>query len=298
MSLHNWYNRTQSYTKPLNIHTEISSAIFVYSNFNIIKKLKSFFVCKELLGSFCLSFPFFPFLCFATLSFLSVFLSKMNDWTYVISKSQLKAEKAAKKAMEIEIANKRAEAAMNAAKFYKAVQPFKDAIATSTIDLSNSVDKNGYPRPVEMVWPTVEKKKSPLLSEARGSTNGSDLVPFYLDEFPRFVKFLSAYTVPIYDIEFEEHTDMGYVDGREGRSPYTDSVTVKILTFAAKNVPVIHVYDMYVYRVAKKNVRCNYSYSYIPSLTAEYEWKFDEDYDCWDDNSWIHLASLNSSASQ
>ncbi len=216
----------------------------------------------------------------------------MSDWTYVVSKSELKAEKAAKKAMELEMANAAAKAAKKAAEFHKAVKAFKDAIASSTVDLSTIVDMNGYPKPVEMAWPTVEKKDSYILSEVRGSTKGCDLVPAYWSKYTKVVKFLSEYTVPIYDIEYEENQDMGYVCGYEGRCPYTESITLKILTFAGKNIPVVHVYTMDVDGVQAKNVECRYEYSYLPSLTpfAELEYFGDMDFE---DECWIRLASLN-----
>jgi hypothetical protein len=197
----------------------------------------------------------------------------MSDWTYVVSKSQLKAEKAAKKAMELEIANAAAKAAKKAKEFQKAVEPFKAALATSTVDYKSLVDKKGYPRPVEMSWPS----------------HGSNLIPYELEDYPQIVRFLSGYTVPIYDIRIKEYTDMGYVPGYNGRRPYTDSLTIRIITFASKDLPIIHEYDVNVHRVPKKDVHCYYTHSYVPSFTEEYYDESEFDTDCW-----IQLANLNS----
>ena len=188
---------------------------------------------------FFLSFPFFLILSFPFFLILSY---KMSEWTPVLSKKE--------------------------AKQYKAVQRVLNRFSKS-VDFASLVDANGLPIPVDMHWPTVEKKVSPLLSEACGSTKGCDLHDG-LDNYPQYVKFLSEYPVPIYHISSEENRDMGYVKGYSGRRPYTESITIKIWTFAAPDVPVIHQYNLDVDGVQRKNVSCTYMYSYSPLSDDEY----------------------------
>ncbi len=214
-----------------------------------------------------------------------------EEWTPVLSKNQLKAAKAAQKAFERRMFEK----AKKTEAIIKAVEKFMVALSknTTTIDYTSLVDKRGYPRPVEMEWPTLKHEEdSPLLSETCGSTKGSHFAYYLeeLDKYTLFIKFLSSYTVPIYDIRIKEHTDMGYVPGYKGRRPYTESITVKILTFAGKDLPVVHEYNMDVYRIPPENVKCIYTRSYSPSFSVSEYYDASE----FEGECWMRLANLTS----
>ena len=194
----------------------------------------------------------------------------MSDWIPVLSKKEAKHAKA----------------------MQRVIEKYTDALNKSKIDFTSLVGTDGYPKPVDMEWPAVQKKDSHLLSEVRGSTKGGDLIPYELSEYTQVVKFLTDYPLPIYDIETEYHEDMGYVRGYKGRCPYVECIDLKILTFAGPNLPVVYVYNAYVHRVKNKSVVARYRYSYSPAKT---------DYDDLDyaDNTNIlmslaNLANLNS----
>jgi hypothetical protein len=123
----------------------------------------------------------------------------------------------------------------------------------------------GTMRPVTVSWPTVTKQSSYLLSECVGSTAGKDLLPHtYIGDYAKFAELVNNYPVPIYHIEIEDHEDMGYDSRYECRAPYTESYTVRIWTYAADKVPVVHTYDLRADGYKKQLAPCYYRYSYSP----------------------------------
>jgi hypothetical protein len=194
----------------------------------------------------------------------------MSDWTYVLSRKEAREEKIRQVTQKNE---------------QRLLHEYTER-NKSIVDYSTLVDKSGVPNPVSMGsinWPSIAKNPdSPLLSETVGSTDGTVLVErVYLESYTKFKNILSKYTVPIYHIDYEEHTDMGY-DSKGRRAPYVESITVSVWTFAAANVPVIHVYEIDVDRYSRKGSHnegtCSYKYSYSP-VNYAIDNENDHDYD-------------------
>jgi hypothetical protein len=141
------------------------------------------------------------------------------------------------------------------------------------IDMTTVTDTAGIPTPVAMDWPVITKNaESSLYSEQIGSSDPSVLIGSfcYLNTFKKFSDFLSKYQVPIYHIDYEENTDMRYDRRRGHRAPYVESIYVKVWTYAAKNTPVVHFYEIDVDSYSRESAPYFYRYSYSQTYD-EYE---------------------------
>jgi hypothetical protein len=188
----------------------------------------------------------------------------MSDWTPVLTRKQAKQAAAMKRQEDERIhwLDRFLESAVALVR--------KQGVDFASLGDSDIFSKtHGQLKPVSVNWPEVKvNPASPLLSEKIGSTNGKDLIKnfYYLRDFGKLVKLVSNFPNPIYHIDYDVYEDMGYCDSYEGRIPYTDSISVRIWTYAADNVPVSYTYDMDVDVSPKmqNSVNCCYSYASSP----------------------------------
>ncbi len=172
----------------------------------------------------------------------------MDEWTYVISKKQLRREKLLEREEEEE-RKKRDEAHDKLEREQIANEERFEAYAKIPMPEGPYVDEKGLPLPASDVPAIKKNSKSPLLSEELGTTD-SKQISLSDSTFSKELKtFLASYPVPIYHLSFDYYHDMGY-DRKGRRCPISCVSRMYIWTFHNK-VPVVHGYDAY----EMKNIR-------------------------------------------